>query len=404
MQKIEELKKLRALLDQGALDKEEYEQLKAKVLGGVGSGAAPEAPGTKAPAESSSPAEPATDETSGAAKTADTPQQETPQAPTPVEPAVPGPGTAPKEEPKQETTKNRTKFWIVIGLSLLLVLFISYLYFYQGAEQPHTAADETGAEPTPEPESAETKAKAETIDALADDSTAVDSQHELSQYASLDLKLSDVYCYEGNECTFVFKDRGQEYKFDWELEKTYTEKGSFEYEFITKFGSGYGDNPYAELFGKKFRVYFSREETNPGHCIENEGIWCTPIINMTLIDNVSGYTDGTASVDKENVKGGKSFYILNTMACAKETNAVNATQKLIDEGYRAGYLWIPDYNSLSGKEYYTVYIGPFYSQYECEVEVEKYRKIQPTAYGLIVNQEHKRVEITGVGKVKVTYY
>ena len=98
------------------------------------------------------------------------------------------------------------------------------------------------------------------------------------------------------------------------------------------------------------------------------------------------------------------FYIINTMACRKENDAVNATQKLINEGYRAGYLWIPDYNSLSGKEYYTVYLGPFYSQYECEVEVEKYRRIQPTAYGLIVNQENKRIKITGVGKVKVTYY
>jgi hypothetical protein len=47
------------------------------------------------------------------------------------------------------------------------------------------------------------------------------------------------------------------------------------------------------------------------------------------------------------------------------------------------------------------YIGPFKTQNECEVAVQNYRKKNPTAIGLLVSNEPKRVQIAGIGKVTV---
>jgi hypothetical protein len=85
-----------------------------------------------------------------------------------------------------------------------------------------------------------------------------------------------------------------------------------------------------------------------------------------------------------------------------EKDAISKANELEKKGYESGYLWIPDYASLSGAKMYSVYVGPFDTQYECEVATEAYRKIHPEAYGLLVSQDNKRVQINGVGKVTVT--
>ena len=71
------------------------------------------------------------------------------------------------------------------------------------------------------------------------------------------------------------------------------------------------------------------------------------------------------------------------------------------EGFeKADYLWIPDYKSLSGAEYYSIFIGPFLTIEECALEVERYRKSNPSAYGLLVsNKSTERVEIRGPGRI-----
>ena len=96
------------------------------------------------------------------------------------------------------------------------------------------------------------------------------------------------------------------------------------------------------------------------------------------------------------------FYILNVAAVSTHNEAESKSEELIREGYSAGFLWIPDYKSLSGAKFYSVYIGPFATQYECEVATEKYKKLFPGSYGLLVSQDSKRVQINGIGKVTVT--
>lgn len=98
------------------------------------------------------------------------------------------------------------------------------------------------------------------------------------------------------------------------------------------------------------------------------------------------------------------FYVINIEAHKSASVAREKANDLNLMGYPSGYLWIPDYQSLSGAEYHTVYIGPYYTQIECALAVDNVRKKFPNAYGTLVSQENRRVEIRGNGKVKETYY
>lgn len=116
------------------------------------------------------------------------------------------------------------------------------------------------------------------------------------------------------------------------------------------------------------------------------------------------YAESEESIEEiSNETGTEPFYILNVAAFKREDEAISMVGKLQNDGYQANYLWIPDFESLSKKEYYSVYIGPFSAQKECEIAVEEYREnVDPNAYGLLVSQENKRVKITGINRIKVT--
>ncbi|HEV8084243.1 MAG TPA: TIR domain-containing protein [Chitinophagaceae bacterium] len=96
------------------------------------------------------------------------------------------------------------------------------------------------------------------------------------------------------------------------------------------------------------------------------------------------------------------FYAIMVAAPKTDREAKARIMMLKRNGFDADYLWIPDYASLSGAQFYAVYIGPYTTQQECEVATEEYRKKHPNAYGLLVSQDRRRVQINGIGKVKVT--
>jgi len=112
----------------------------------------------------------------------------------------------------------------------------------------------------------------------------------------------------------------------------------------------------------------------------------------------------TKRVEKsEQRASGSAFYMINVAAVQSESDARLKVQQVRNAGYQADYLWIPDYASLSGAKMYSVYIGPYSTQAACEAATEQYRINHPEAYGLLVSQDRKRVQINGVGKVTVTY-
>lgn len=96
-----------------------------------------------------------------------------------------------------------------------------------------------------------------------------------------------------------------------------------------------------------------------------------------------------------------TFYVTCVTVTNTETQALKEVKKLENQGYAASHLWIPNYASLSGAKKYLVYIGPQTSQSQCEIATEKYRQVDPKAYGLMVAQKNKRVEIRGKGYIKV---
>lgn len=96
------------------------------------------------------------------------------------------------------------------------------------------------------------------------------------------------------------------------------------------------------------------------------------------------------------------FYAIMVGAPKTDREAKARIMMLKRNGFAADYLWIPDYASLSGAQFYAVYIGPYSTQHECEVATEEYRKKHPDAYGLLVSQDRKRVQINGIGRVRVT--
>jgi hypothetical protein len=108
-----------------------------------------------------------------------------------------------------------------------------------------------------------------------------------------------------------------------------------------------------------------------------------------------------APTKSENQEIKPPFYIVNVAAVPTEQAALEQAQKLKQAGKPSGYLWIPNYASLSGARMYSVYIGPFVTQYECEVATEIIKKEKPGSYGLLVSHENMRVQINGIGDVTI---
>jgi len=104
---------------------------------------------------------------------------------------------------------------------------------------------------------------------------------------------------------------------------------------------------------------------------------------------------------KQQTSISNDFYMINVSAFKTETEAKSESRKLTSQGIKSNYLWIPDYNSLTNAQLYSVYIGPFETQNECVNAVEKYRGQFSSCYGLLVSNKNRRVEIKGRNNIKI---
>jgi hypothetical protein len=144
-----------------------------------------------------------------------------------------------------------------------------------------------------------------------------------------------------------------------------------------------GSEKEIELLKKEIELQKKEQELK-----DKENVSSTPTENKT---------NRSQTTNNREERG--AFYIINVSAIKSEEDAKKKVRELQSQGYNSDYLWIPDYASLSGSLYYSVYIGPYYSQYDCEVATEDYKRVNPKAYGLKVSQENQRVQIDGIGKV-----
>lgn len=104
-------------------------------------------------------------------------------------------------------------------------------------------------------------------------------------------------------------------------------------------------------------------------------------------------------VDDEKYPYG--FYLINVSATANLDEATQQVQDLQAKGHPSGYVWLPDYESLSNKERYAVFIGPFRGIDTCIRYLESYQKEAPKAYTVKARHSKKRLTIHNKFDIRV---
>jgi hypothetical protein len=102
------------------------------------------------------------------------------------------------------------------------------------------------------------------------------------------------------------------------------------------------------------------------------------------------------AVEKPKIHRG--FYMVMVKNVQSRTEAIQAVEELKDKGFAASRLWGTDYPSLDIKGY-AVYLGPFYSQQQCELAVEHYKMIDPNVYGQFASDLDIEIRVDGFGEV-----
>lgn len=95
------------------------------------------------------------------------------------------------------------------------------------------------------------------------------------------------------------------------------------------------------------------------------------------------------------------FFVINVMGTPHIKEAVEQVKALRSKGHPSGYLWVPDYASLSGKEMYSVFIGPFNMMDTSIKYLEQYRKNDPNAYAVKVGHGIERTTIMGKYDIRI---
>jgi len=124
-----------------------------------------------------------------------------------------------------------------------------------------------------------------------------------------------------------------------------------------------------------------------------EGSLRTLAIQFQCFDNRSPHTIQT---DKWGLN--PPCFVIAIYATGDQNLAKKEVSRLSSQGNACGYLWIPDYKSLSGNQSYCVYLGPFSSEVSCAGYLEKYKKSNPASYGILIANSDTRIEIRGIGK------
>ena len=91
--------------------------------------------------------------------------------------------------------------------------------------------------------------------------------------------------------------------------------------------------------------------------------------------------------NKENNLLQTPCYIVCVSAYKDIDDAIEKAREIRYKGYNADYLYLPDYASLSKKLYYSAYVGPVFSESECQRLVRQVRRDYKGAYGILVSDD-----------------
>ncbi|MBN2681080.1 MAG: SPOR domain-containing protein [Bacteroidales bacterium] len=84
------------------------------------------------------------------------------------------------------------------------------------------------------------------------------------------------------------------------------------------------------------------------------------------------------------------YYIINLSATENQDSAIEMVKNYRKEFENVNYLWIPDFESLSGKELYVVFIGPYSDIEPCVHSLMDYKETNKDAYAVLVSHEKQR--------------
>lgn len=106
---------------------------------------------------------------------------------------------------------------------------------------------------------------------------------------------------------------------------------------------------------------------------------------IQLADSTTGYVHNSR-VDILT----EEFYTQMLAAFNKESEAINHIKSLGRRGISGDFLFIPNYSSLSGTQMYAVFSGKFATESECKAVLRKTKKLQSSAYGVLVSNTSLR--------------
>lgn len=95
------------------------------------------------------------------------------------------------------------------------------------------------------------------------------------------------------------------------------------------------------------------------------------------------------------------FYIVSVSSAEKPEIASEQVLELRNKYENANYLWIPDYKSLSGKQLYSIFLGPYNYLPTAMTEFLKLKKDFKDAYCVEVSQTNKRVVLIDKYDIRV---
>ena len=90
--------------------------------------------------------------------------------------------------------------------------------------------------------------------------------------------------------------------------------------------------------------------------------------------------------------GSKEYYIISYAGLADEAEAIAMVDSLKPDYPNAGYLWIPDFASLSGKELYAIFLDQSAYKFSIMESYQKQKKANKGTYLVRVNQSEERWE------------
>jgi len=95
------------------------------------------------------------------------------------------------------------------------------------------------------------------------------------------------------------------------------------------------------------------------------------------------------------------FFIVNVQAFQTSDSAIAKVKELRKTNKNVNYLWLPDYESLTNKQLFVVFLGPYQYQSDCTKALFEYKKIVPSAYAVYAQHSKTRIVVYSWSDIRI---